>query len=98
MYRKILQNPLRFGDEIKADARSLLTGLLTRNPLQRLGHNGAEEIKKHAFFSKIDWKRLMLKQYTPSFKPSVESAIDTSNFDSEFTRSVTPSGVSVMCG
>lgn len=85
MYRKILSNPLRFGDEIKPEARSLLTGLLTRNPAHRLGNNGAEEIKKHAFFAKIDWKRLMLKQYTPSFKPSVESAIDTSNFDSEFT-------------
>ncbi|KAH9811519.1 kinase-like domain-containing protein [Melampsora americana] len=85
MYRKILSNPLRFGDEIKPEARSLLTGLLTRDPAHRLGNNGAEEIKKHPFFSKIDWKRLMLKQYTPSFKPSVESAIDTSNFDSEFT-------------
>ncbi|EGG10403.1 uncharacterized protein MELLADRAFT_115517 [Melampsora larici-populina 98AG31] len=85
MYRKILSNPLKFGDEIKSEARSLLSGLLTRNPAQRLGNNGAEEIKKHGFFAKIDWKRLVLKQYTPSFKPSVESAIDTSNFDSEFT-------------
>ncbi|KAG0142883.1 hypothetical protein CROQUDRAFT_724875 [Cronartium quercuum f. sp. fusiforme G11] len=85
MYRKILSNPLRFGDEIKTDARSLLTGLLTRDPLKRLGNNGAEEIKKHSFFNSIDWKKLILKQYTPSFKPSVESAIDTSNFDSEFT-------------
>ncbi|WAR58266.1 hypothetical protein PtB15_5B500 [Puccinia triticina] len=85
MYRKILYNPLRFGPEINPQARSLLTGLLSRNPKQRLGSNGAEEIKQHPFFSQIDWKRLMMKQYTPPFKPSVASAIDTSNFDSEFT-------------
>lgn len=85
MYRKILYNPLHFGPEIKTQARSLLTGLLTRNPNHRLGSNGAEEIKCHPFFAQIDWKRLMMKQYTPPFKPSVASAIDTSNFDSEFT-------------
>ncbi|EFP79720.2 hypothetical protein PGT21_032024 [Puccinia graminis f. sp. tritici] len=85
MYRKILYNPLLFGPEIKPQARSLLTGLLSRNPKRRLGSNGAEEIKHHPFFSQIDWKRLMMKQYTPPFKPSVASAIDTSNFDSEFT-------------
>jgi len=85
MYRKILYHPLRFGAEIQPQARSLLMGLLSRNPKQRLGSNGATEIKQHAFFSCIDWKRLMMKQYTPPFKPSVASAIDTSNFDSEFT-------------
>lgn len=85
MYRKILYNPLRFGPEIKTQARSLLTGLLTRYPMYRLGANGAEEIKQHAFFNQIDWQRLMLKQYTPLFKPNVVSSDDTSNFDSEFT-------------
>ncbi|MBW0495188.1 hypothetical protein O181_034903 [Austropuccinia psidii MF-1] len=85
MYRKILYSPLRFGDHIQPEAQSVLTGLLTRDPYQRLGSNGAEEIKRHPFFSQIDWKRLLMKQYTPPFKPSVASAIDTSNFDSEFT-------------
>ena len=61
------------------DARNLLTGLLTRDPAQRLGVNGPEEIKKHPFFSKaIDWKKLYDKKIQPPFKPSVESAIDTS--------------------
>ena len=46
MYQKILQNPLVFGDDIGSQARSILTGLLTRDPTQRLGVNGAEEIKK----------------------------------------------------
>ena len=80
MYRKILQDPLRFGDEISPDARHLLTGLLTRDPAKRLGVNGAQDIKDHVFFKKaIDWKKLVAKKVQPPFKPSVASAIDTSN-------------------
>ncbi|KAM0749889.1 Pkinase-domain-containing protein [Meredithblackwellia eburnea MCA 4105] len=86
MYQKILTDPLKFPDEIHSDARSLLTGLLTRDPAIRLGVNGAESIKAHPFFSKhIDFKLLMAKKIQPPFKPSVESAADTSNFDTEFT-------------
>ncbi|GAA6014338.1 hypothetical protein JCM10207_005424 [Rhodosporidiobolus poonsookiae] len=86
MYQKILTDPLRFGDEIAPDARSLLTGLLTRDPQQRLGASGAESIRTHPFFAKhIDFNKLMKKQIQPPFKPSVESAADTSNFDTEFT-------------
>lgn len=83
---QILTDPLRFGDEISPDARSLLTGLLTRDPQQRLGVTGAESIRTHPFFAKhIDFGLLMQKKIQPPFKPSVESAADTSNFDAEFT-------------
>ncbi|OAV91674.1 AGC/AKT protein kinase [Puccinia triticina 1-1 BBBD Race 1] len=86
MYRKILKDPLTFPAEIKPDARALLTGLLDRDPNVRLGARGAEDIKRHSFFAKsIDWDRLNSKGYRPPFKPSVESAADASNFDSEFT-------------
>ncbi|KAK4049808.1 Serine/threonine-protein kinase [Microbotryomycetes sp. JL201] len=86
MYQKILTDPLRFGDEFSPDARHLLTGLLNRDPAQRLGANGGDEIKRHPFFAKhIDFRKLMRKEYKPPFKPNVESAVDTSNFDSEFT-------------
>ncbi|TIA90968.1 hypothetical protein E3P99_01300 [Wallemia hederae] len=86
MYRKILQDPLRFGDEFSPDAKDILSRLLHRNPSARLGYNGAQEIKDHPFFvNNIDWKRLSSKKIQPPFKPAVASAIDTSNFDEEFT-------------
>lgn len=86
MYRKILNNTLRFPDDMDKQARHLLTGLLNKDPSQRLGAEGAAEIRNHPFFAKdIDWKKLVQKKIQPPFKPSVESAIDTSNFDSEFT-------------
>lgn len=89
MYRKILQEPLRFPEEVQPEARSLLVLLLNRDPAQRLGVNGAQDIKNHPFFAKhIDWKRLVAKKIQPPFKPAVASAIDTSNFDEEFTSEV----------
>ncbi|KAI9471847.1 MAG: kinase-like domain-containing protein [Benjaminiella poitrasii] len=85
MYRKILQDELRFPDDMSPEARSLLRGLLTRDPNKRLGNNGSEEIKNHPFFASIDWKKLNQKKLQPPFKPSVDSAYDTTNFDDEFT-------------
>jgi serum/glucocorticoid-regulated kinase 2 len=86
MYQKILHNPLVFSDVIGSDARSILTGLLSRDPSKRLGVNGAEEIKKHPFFHKhIDFKLLWQKKIQPPFKPKVASAVDVSNFDTVFT-------------
>lgn len=73
MYRKILQEPLSFpGPEVVPPAaRDLLTRLLDRNPQNRLGANGAAEIKSHHFFANIDWRKLLQRKYEPSFRPNV---------------------------
>jgi len=44
---------------------------LNREPTERLGNNGSEEIKAHPFFGGIDWVKLYNKKYQPPFKPSV---------------------------
>ena len=76
MYEKIMNDPLVFGEEFDAEARSILTGLLTRDPTRRLGVKGAEEIKRHPFFQKhIDFKLLAAKKIQPPFKPSVASPV-----------------------
>jgi serum/glucocorticoid-regulated kinase 2 len=85
MYEKILKNPLVFGDDIGEHARSILSGLLTRDPTQRLGVSGADAIKRHPFFAEIDWALLLAKKVQPPFKPSVLSPVDVSNFDTVFT-------------
>jgi serum/glucocorticoid-regulated kinase 2 len=80
MYEKILQDPLVFGPEIGSEARSILTGLLTRDPARRLGVNGADEIKKHPFFhNHIDFRKLLEKKIQPPFKPSVASPVVCQN-------------------
>lgn len=86
MYQRILMDPLLFPPDLSHDAKSVMTALLQRDPSRRLGAGGAEEIKRHPFFSKhVDWHRLIAKKIQPPFKPSVESVLDVANFDAEFT-------------
>ncbi|KAK6199235.1 Serine/threonine-protein kinase [Scheffersomyces amazonensis] len=85
MYRKILQNPLKFPGFLEgSDAQDLLIQLLQKDPKHRL--NDAEKIRSHRFFKDIDWQKLLNKSYLPPFKPNVENLLDTSNFDQEFTK------------
>ncbi|KAG5722249.1 Serine/threonine-protein kinase gad8 [Termitomyces sp. T112] len=86
MYQRILTDPLNFPLDMPSEARSVMMGLLQRDPTKRLGANGGEEIKRHPFFAKyVDWNRLLAKKIQPPFKPSVESVLDVANFDPDFT-------------
>ncbi len=58
MYQRILTDPLIFPHDISHDAKSVMVGLLQRDPSRRLGAGGADEIKRHPFFAKhVDWNR-----------------------------------------
>ncbi|QRG38271.1 hypothetical protein FDK38_002673 [Candidozyma auris] len=84
MYKKILQNELKFPSFLEGtEAKDLLTKLLQKDPANRL--DDSQEIKNHPFFQDIDWNKLLDKAYLPPFKPQVESLLDTSNFDHTFT-------------
>ncbi|OTB00544.1 hypothetical protein M426DRAFT_26459 [Hypoxylon sp. CI-4A] len=87
MYRKILSEPLHFpsADVVPPAAKDLLSKLLNRNPEERLGASGSAEIKAHPFFHAIDWRKLLQRKYEPTFKPFVADALDTAQFDPEFT-------------
>ena len=50
------------------------------NPDQRIGRTSVEEIKRHPFFSAIDWK-VGIRNYEPPYIPKVMFDTDTSNFD-----------------
>jgi len=41
------------------DAKDLIDKLLDYNPEKRLGYNNFFQLKTHAFFSDIDFKRLL---------------------------------------
>ncbi|KAJ3124271.1 hypothetical protein HK098_001281 [Nowakowskiella sp. JEL0407] len=88
MYKKILTQELKFPETVPPVAQDLLSKLLDRDPNKRLGAEGPEKIKKHPFFSDINWDKLLARKYQPLFRPNVASATDTSNFDSEFTSEV----------
>uniref|UniRef100_H2T7G9 non-specific serine/threonine protein kinase n=1 Tax=Takifugu rubripes TaxID=31033 RepID=H2T7G9_TAKRU len=72
---------------LSLEAQSLLRMLFKRNPANRLGAgpDGVEEIKRHSFFSTIDWNKLYRRELQPPFKPAAGKPDDTFCFDPEFT-------------
>ncbi|SMN18561.1 similar to Saccharomyces cerevisiae YFL033C RIM15 Glucose-repressible protein kinase involved in signal transduction during cell proliferation in response to nutrients [Maudiozyma saulgeensis] len=64
---------------LSKDAKDLITKLLVLDPTQRLGVNGAEEVKDHPYFKTIDWKNVYDEE--PSFVPTVDNPENTEYFD-----------------
>ena len=69
---------------IPDDAKSLISGLLTHDPLKRLGASGALDIKEQAFFHCLDWDNLLRNK--ADFIPQLEGPDDTSYFDTRVER------------
>ncbi|KAH7134316.1 hypothetical protein EDB81DRAFT_887120 [Dactylonectria macrodidyma] len=91
IYDAILADEPLYPIHMPRDSVSILQKLLTREPDQRLGSGptDAQEIMSQPFFRNIVWDDIYHKRVQPPFMPTIKSATDTSNFDSEFT-SVTP--------
>ncbi|KAI3976507.1 hypothetical protein MKX01_008365 [Papaver californicum] len=70
-------------EEMSFEAQDLIDRLLTEDPNQRLGANGASEVKQHVFFKDINWDTLARQK--AAFVPASDSALDTSYFTSRFS-------------
>ncbi|KIM47384.1 hypothetical protein M413DRAFT_22065 [Hebeloma cylindrosporum] len=85
MYVRVLQDELQFPDDraIDQDTKSLIRGLLQRVPSLRICE---PRIKKHPYFSMIDWSHVYYKRYIPPYIPPIDpsNASDTQNFDDTF--------------
>ncbi|XP_044293109.1 ribosomal protein S6 kinase alpha-5 isoform X5 [Varanus komodoensis] len=68
-------------------AKDIIQCLLMKDPKKRLGcgSGGADEIKQHPFFQKINWNDLAAKKVSAPFKPVIRDELDVSNFAEEFT-------------
>ena len=99
IYDAILADEPLYPIHMPRDSVSILQKLLTREPDQRLGSGptDAQEVMSQPFFRNINWDDIYHKRVQPPFLPTIKSATDTSNFDSEFT-SVTPVLTPVQSG
>ena len=61
------------------ESRHIIELLLCQNPLERLGAQGAHEVKLHPFFQGLDWCSLLRQK--AEFVPVLEHDEDTSYFD-----------------
>ncbi|KAF8336558.1 uncharacterized protein EI90DRAFT_3119810 [Cantharellus anzutake] len=85
MYVRVLQDELQFPEDkaMDQDTKSLIRGLLQRSPTLRIRE---PRIKKHPYFSMIDWSHVYYKRYIPPYIPPIDpsNASDTQNFDDAF--------------
>lgn len=65
--------------KLSNEAKDLIMNLMT-HPEERLGRNGAQEVKDHPFFAELDFDGGLRKQQA-LYKPTIRHATDTSNFD-----------------
>lgn len=75
-WRKTLRIPTDV--QISPEAADLILKLV-RDPHDRLGSNGIDEIKSHPFFNDLDWDTL--KDAPAPYIPEVKGEADTRNFD-----------------
>uniref|UniRef100_A0A673GWL9 non-specific serine/threonine protein kinase n=1 Tax=Sinocyclocheilus rhinocerous TaxID=307959 RepID=A0A673GWL9_9TELE len=97
LFELILMDEICFPRTLGPEAKSLLSGLLQKDPKQRLGGgpDDAKETMQHKFFAGIEWQDVYEKKLVPPFKPQVTSETDTRYFDVEFTGqtiTITPPG------
>lgn len=83
MYDKIVRGKIKYPSHFSKNARSIISGLLEHKPNRRLGviNGGAALIKKHEWFEKFDFKRLVEKKYHAPIVPQIASPEDMTNFE-----------------
>lgn len=60
------------------EALDIVRSLLHRDPLQRLGREGVENIKQHPWFSSVNFTRLYGREIAPPFLDQVTSLSNAS--------------------
>jgi serine/threonine protein kinase len=83
MYQKILSGDLKFPSHVSPDARSVVRGLLDRDPTKRLGDT---TIKDEAFFAHLDFADVEALKVPAEWVPSVADVSDVTQIDAAFTQ------------
>lgn len=87
MYDRVLYDDLVFPRRFDPEAQDLISGLLERNPMHRLGagYGGVFELRSHAYFANhLNWKDVHAKRIQPAYVPLRTSETDLSHFDPDF--------------
>ena len=79
-------DPVKHGINVSEEVKDLITKLLEKNKMQRLGQKGGvDEVIKHPWFASLDIDSLLKKKIVPAFRPEIKDDADTANFDTKFT-------------
>ena len=82
-YAKIMHGNIQWPRHFSKNATDLIAKLLHPKPTKRLGviKGGAESIRKHAWYSRFDWKRMARQQLKAPYVPKIAGPTDLSNFE-----------------
>ena len=85
--KRILNLEPMMPDFLSPDVKDFILKLLIKEPRKRLGGGplDAEEVKRHKFFTSINWDDLLKRNIPAPFIPRISSTTDVSNFSEEFT-------------
>ncbi|KAJ1960917.1 hypothetical protein IWQ62_004049 [Dispira parvispora] len=88
MYQRVLFDRLQFPGNTSPEFRSLVIGLLTKDPRRRLGNgqNGIAQLKTHPFFANISWEDFTQRKVPAPFVPPIAHDEDVSNFEEMFIK------------
>ena len=86
LFLRLRKAKLEFPENMSSEARSLIGGLLNRDPSARLGSSSPEELLSHPFFAGIDWTLLYHRDLPPPYQPcQLTDPATASNFETVFT-------------
>ena len=85
----IYKKKVMYPSWMEENAKDLIINLLTIEPDKRLGSgkNGEENIKRHPFFSDVDWDKALNKKLKPPFVPKIEDETDIKYFEKSLAES-----------
>lgn len=87
LFDSICRDKVHYPKWVSQHAVSCMVQLLERNIDDRLGYKSGNNgnIRRHAFFAKVNWKLLETRRVEAPFKPDIRSPRDCDYFDSDFT-------------
>ncbi|KAG5265632.1 hypothetical protein AALO_G00244620 [Alosa alosa] len=101
--KRILKKEPPFPQDMSPLAKDIMQRFLIKDPKKRLGSgpSGAQAVKSHPFYQKINWEDLAAKKVPAPFKPVIRDELDVSNFAEEFTEmdpTYSPAALPQNCG
>mmetsp|Transcript_1014 Transcript_1014/g.3265 ORF Transcript_1014/g.3265 Transcript_1014/m.3265 type:complete len:865 (-) Transcript_1014:1193-3787(-) len=90
MYKKICALKYTFPKHFSNEAKDLIRRFLKVSPSARIGclSRGAADIKKHQWFSSLDWDKVSKRQVLAPYVPKIKGDTDLSNFEDASGESV----------
>ncbi|KAF4084002.1 hypothetical protein AMELA_G00123790 [Ameiurus melas] len=85
--KRILKKDPPYPKDMGPLAKDIIQRLLIKDPKKRLGSglSGAQDVKSHPFYQKMNWEDLAAKKVPAPFTPVIRDELDVSNFAEEFT-------------